>query len=70
MQIEMMRLTLEIAAKTLFDADVGSETRAVFDAMQVLGEAGCFGGASQIWHFGPPLAAADHSRHEAWKWAV
>jgi cytochrome P450 len=35
-QVEMMRLTLEIAAKTLFDADVGGEAQAVVEAMQVL----------------------------------
>ncbi len=34
--IEMMRLTLEIAAKTLFDADVGTEAQDVVTALQVL----------------------------------
>jgi cytochrome P450 len=34
--VEMMRLTLQIAAKTLFDAEVGDETRTVVDALGVL----------------------------------
>jgi cytochrome P450 len=33
---EMMRLTLEIAAQTLFGAEVGSESHAVMDALAVL----------------------------------
>ncbi len=33
---EMMRLTLQIAAKTLFDADVGTEAQDVVTALQVL----------------------------------
>ncbi len=33
---EMMHLTLAIAAKTLFDADVGGEAQAVADALQML----------------------------------
>lgn len=36
---EMMRLTLEIAAKTLFDADAGSEASNVGDAMAVMQDA-------------------------------
>jgi len=36
--VEMMRLTLEIAAKTLFDAEVGGETQAVVEAMHFLQE--------------------------------
>ncbi|MCS7044963.1 MAG: cytochrome P450 [Gemmataceae bacterium] len=35
-QVEMMRLTLQIAAATLFGADVGSEAQVVHDALQVL----------------------------------
>jgi cytochrome P450 len=35
---EMMRLTLEIAAKALFDAEVADEARAVGEAMQLLQE--------------------------------
>ena len=34
--VEMMRLTLEIAAKTLFDAEVGGEAAAVVEALNVL----------------------------------
>src|SRR5438132_12542967 len=34
--VEMMRLTLQIAAKTLFDAEVGGEAEAVVDALQVM----------------------------------
>jgi cytochrome P450 len=34
--VEMMRITLDIAAKTLFDADVGDETQAIGEALQVL----------------------------------
>jgi cytochrome P450 len=36
--VEMMRVTLEIAAKTLFDAEVGSETEGVVDALGLLQE--------------------------------
>jgi cytochrome P450 len=34
--VEMMQLTLEVAAKTLFDAEVGGEAQAVVDALQIL----------------------------------
>jgi cytochrome P450 len=34
--IEMMRLTLQIAAKTLFDAEVGAEAQDIVTALQVL----------------------------------
>jgi cytochrome P450 len=34
--VEMMRLTLEIAAKTLFDAEVGGEAQAIVAALQVM----------------------------------
>ena len=33
---EMMRVTLEIAAKTLFGAEVGSDSQAIADAMEVM----------------------------------
>src|ERR1019366_8288245 len=33
---EMMRVTLEIAAKTMFDAEVGSESHAISHAMEVM----------------------------------
>jgi cytochrome P450 len=33
---EMMRVTLEIAAKTLFDAEVGGDSQAIADAMEVM----------------------------------
>lgn len=36
--VEMMRLTLEIAAETLFGAEVGGEAQAVVDALNVLQE--------------------------------
>jgi cytochrome P450 len=36
--VEMMRLTLQIAAKTLFDADVGDEAHDIAAALQVLQE--------------------------------
>src|SRR2546423_332111 len=35
---EMMRLTLQIAAKTLFDAEVGAEAKDIVTALQVLQE--------------------------------
>jgi cytochrome P450 len=34
--VEMMRLTLQIAAKTLFDAEVGAEAQDIVQALQVL----------------------------------